>query len=93
MYYSAGAYGAKVCPYCGGMHSPGMCPLMMTPAMPPGGMYEGMGGMMPDMTGMMPGMDMMDMMMKHQKLLEEIHHYTKETYRMCKEMYLKKAKG
>ena len=87
-----------MCPYCGGMHMPGECPMFMMPSMPFGGYMPPMGGMMPcPMPGMeMPGMDMMQMMQtmqQHTQMLQHIQHRVDEMYTMCKEIYLKMAKG
>lgn len=86
------------CPYCGGMHAPGECPMMMAPAMPympEPGMMPGMPGMpgMPTMPGMpsMPGMD--EMMMSHTQMLEHISMRVDEIYEMLKAMQLGNAKG
>ncbi len=89
-----------MCPYCGGMHAPGQCPMFMIPAMPPMAppmvsptmppMDNGMMG--GDM--MMPGMhEMHEMMMRHHQMLEHIHKRVDEIYNIVKSMHLGNAKG
>ena len=83
------------CPVCGGIHPPGQCPYMQPP-MPGFGGPPPYGGMMPPPGGMMPGMDMEEMMEKmkqHHELLKNMNQKINEIYNMCKDMYLKMAKG
>ncbi len=88
MYYRGYDYSpAGMCPYCGGMHSPGQCPMMMyPPAMP-----------MPCPPMPMPPVECppypMPDMAEAMKMLQHISCRVDEIYRMCKEMYMKKAKG
>ncbi|PKM82873.1 MAG: hypothetical protein CVU89_01690 [Firmicutes bacterium HGW-Firmicutes-14] len=86
MYYSDYPYGYSqgyMCPYCGGMHPAGQCPMMMYPPAKP-----------PKFHPPMPGMDqMMEMMMKHQKLLEQIKKCCEEVNFLVKDIHSKLAKG
>lgn len=93
MYYSGYSQGYMTpCPYCGGMHPPGQCPLMMNP---PAGPMPPMGGHLPCMpTPAMPDMAAMhEMMMQHTQMLQHITLRVDEMYKMCKEIYMKMAKG
>lgn len=88
MYYSEYNQGyMRPCPYCGGMHPPGQCPLMMyPPAMPPTKPMPPMPHV-PDMAAMH------EMMMQHTQMLQHITLRVDEMYKICKEIYMKMAKG
>ncbi len=88
MYYRGYGYGNKgMCPYCGGMHAPGQCPMMMMPpAMPMPSVP--MPGPAP-----MPTPYMEEHMMQVMKLLQGILACCQDTQKMVKEIYLYTAKG
>lgn len=110
MHHRGSSHGHKpMCPYCGGMHHPGECPMMMyPPAMPmpsmpmppmggyPGGMLGGMPGGMPTCpTPPMGGMmpGMAEHMARVEKMLADINECCNQTCTMVKEIYMKMAKG
>ena len=96
-----GHYHKPMCPYCGGPHLAGECPMMMyPPAMPmPSAPMPPMGGM--PMGGMpmggMPMGDMMAAMQDHmarvEKMLADIKQCCDQTSTMVKDIYMKMAKG
>ncbi len=92
MYYRGHMY-KGICPYCGGMHPAAYCPMIYPPAIPAPPMPTM--PMPPEYPPpVMPGMEQMkDMMMKHHKMLEEIHHDVKEIKKMVEVIYTKMAKG
>lgn len=88
----------KMCPYCGGMHVPGQCPMFMSPAMPMPPSYpvplptplpgEVMGSEMQKMCA-----EMHHMMMQHTQMLHHISQTVDQIYGIVQSMQTGMAKG